>query len=299
MSKPHQRGARLGAATLTALAPDAAVSAREVADGRLAASTLAVLRRNFTENGVVVLDGVLPTEALDTLRDIMDANTVRGAVDPDWDGLIVPRHEPWVLPDIVCNPLVEQVAAELLGTTGVAGGALLTIYQSNTNLPGTASIQEMHLDDHWDWPDAASAARADQPHPHETMSLVANFGTSDITLDRGATVIWPRSHRVVGVAAHSRADLRHDSMDLEEFFGEAVWSAYEAGETYPARMALSKGAVAFRDTRCWHHAVPKCVRQPALRRSPPGSMCSTAPSSLLGRAAANASCVSACDCPRV
>ena len=89
------------------------------------------------------------------------------------------------------------------------------------------------------------------------MSLVANWGTDDITLERGATALWPCSHRVVGVATHSRADLRDDSMDLEEFHGDAVWSAYEAGQTYPARMVLAKGSVAFRDTRIFHHAVPK------------------------------------------
>ena len=91
----------------------------------------------------------------------------------------------------------------------------------------------------------------------ETMSLVANWSTDDITLERGATALWPCSHRVVGVATHSRADLRDDSMDLEEFYGDAVWSAYEAGQTYPARMVLAKGSVAFRDTRIFHHAVPK------------------------------------------
>ena len=89
------------------------------------------------------------------------------------------------------------------------------------------------------------------------MSLVANWGTDDITLERGATALWPCSHKVVGVATHSRADLRNDSMDLEECYGDAVWDAYEAGQTYPARMVLAKGSVAFRDTRIFHHAVPK------------------------------------------
>ena len=171
MSKPHQRGARLGAATTRALEPDAAVSPAEAASGRLEPRKLEELRRRFVERGVVVLDNALPVAALDALRPILDANTVRQEVDPGWEGMLVPRHAPWVSPEICCSPILEQCAAAFLGTTGVPEGALLTIYQSNTNLPGTDSVQEMHMDDHWDWPDAAAAASADQPHPHGAWTL--------------------------------------------------------------------------------------------------------------------------------
>ena len=141
------------------------------ASGRLEPGKLEELHRRFVERGVVVLGNALPVAALDALRPILDANTVRQEVDPAWEGMIVPRHAPWVSPEICCSPILEQCAAAFLGTAGVPEGVLLTIYQSNTNLPGTDSVQEMHMDDHWDWPDAAAAASADQPHPHGAWTL--------------------------------------------------------------------------------------------------------------------------------
>eukprot|EP01052_Picozoa_sp_SAG31_P059997 SAG31_NODE_19220_length_609_cov_0.805882_1_plen_128_part_01 len=50
--------------------------------------------------------------------------------------------------------------------------------------------------------------------------------------------------------------MRHDDMNMEKYFGGDMVAAHERGETYPARLTLAKGAVAFRDTRLWHHAVP-------------------------------------------
>ena len=36
-----------------------------------------------------------------------------------------PRAHPWVLPEVLANPIIEQVVAALLGTAGRPGGAQL------------------------------------------------------------------------------------------------------------------------------------------------------------------------------
>ena len=89
------------------------------------------------------------------------------------------------------------------------------------------------------------------------MSLVANFGCTDIICGRGATSIWPCSHKVTAVAEHDRSMHDHgDHMDMEVYWGDQIAGAAAAGETWPARMTMAKGSVTFRDTRTWHHAVP-------------------------------------------
>lgn len=90
------------------------------------------------------------------------------------------------------------------GTTGRAGGCQLVSYGAGGGkLPGDAGVQDIHCDDHWDWHTVEEAAAADQPWPHDTMSLVANFGCEEITLERGAFDRQSPRERLVVVTSSS------------------------------------------------------------------------------------------------
>lgn len=239
------------------LAPTASVTHEEREAGCLTQAKMAHVKEIFSRQGVVVVDAVMSHDALDQLRLVADANIVRAAVDPGGPQLSARAH-PWVLPGIIANPIVESVASALLGSADRPGGCQLVAYGAGGGkLPGDLGVQDIHCDNHWDWRTPEKAAAADQPWPHETMSLVANFGCEDITLERGATSIWPCSHKVVSVAKHDRGMHDHgDHMDMEVYWSAEMVGAAARGETWPARMTMSKGAVTFRDTRTWHHAVP-------------------------------------------
>ncbi len=240
-----------------ALAPTASVTPTELAAGCLSDAKMAHVVETFSRQGVVVVDGMISHDALDQLRRLADENIVRAAVDPDGPQRSARAH-PWVLPEIIANPIMESVASALLSCATRPGGCQLVAYGAGGGkLPGDSGVQDIHCDNHWDWRTPEMAAAADQPWPHDTMSLVVNFGCEHITLERGATSIWPCSHKVVSVAKHDRGMHDHgDSTDMEVYWGAEISEALGRGETWPARMTMSKGAVTFRDTRTWHHAVP-------------------------------------------
>jgi len=96
------------------LVPTAAVTPAEATAGRLTDAKLATIVETFSREGVVVLDAAMDHDALDQLRLFSDANIVRAATILDGPQL-APRAHPWVLAEIVANPIVEGVAAALLG----------------------------------------------------------------------------------------------------------------------------------------------------------------------------------------
>ena len=87
---------------------------RQATAGRLTDAKLATIVETFSREGVVVLDAAMDHDALDQLRLFSDANIVRAATILDGPQL-APRAHPWVLAEIVANPIVEGVAAALLG----------------------------------------------------------------------------------------------------------------------------------------------------------------------------------------
>ena len=62
--------------------------------------------------------------------------------------------DPWVCPEIVVNPIMEQCAAAVLGP------CFLGFYNGNTNSPQSHQAQPMHADGDWVWKTAEEAAAA-------------------------------------------------------------------------------------------------------------------------------------------
>ena len=79
----------------------------------------------------------------------------------------VPRTGEWVLPSLVCSPLLEQLAIELL-----RGPCFLSGLNGNTNLPGSGT-QGLHSDVGWRLQSVADAAAEGEPWPPEADCQLA------------------------------------------------------------------------------------------------------------------------------
>ena len=147
------------------------------------------------------------------------------------------RHAPYVHTDVVANPLIESVVAEVLGA-----GAWLGFYNGNVNCPGSAT-QPLHFDRPYSWQTREQAQADGQPWPPPTTTLSCSLALTDITVATGATEFYPGSHRETEVAAWTTNRIG-DRPDLL-----AKWGP-------PRRMEMPAGAVCFRDPRMWHRGVP-------------------------------------------
>ena len=224
-----------------------AATPAERAAGALEPAKAAALLQAFERTGAVVLHDALPVKLLSTLAVQLDADAARLRLDPlrmaadrgqDHSlhhQLGLPRMSPWVSRNLVCNPILEQLAATLLGP-----GAFLAFFGGNTALPGSGR-QGLHADAEWNWQTEAAATAAGQPWPHRPMQLVFQFGPREIREQDGATEIWMGTH----------ADPRWAS-------GEpipATEAARLATGYQPTRLCIPAGAVALREMRMWHQGV--------------------------------------------
>lgn len=148
------------------------------------------------------------------------------------------RYAPYVKSELVANPLIESVVAELLGA-----GAWLGFFSGNVNTPGSGT-QPLHYDRPYAWKSEAEATAAGQPWPPPTITVSCSVALFDITEDGGATEIYPGTHRETAVADWPRGERVEYHPDLI-----AQWGP-------PGRMAIPAGGICFRDPRMWHRGVP-------------------------------------------
>ena len=91
----------------------ASVAEREA--GELSAATLEQVVARIRSEGFVVVDGIVPTSTLDELRPQLDLQAaeqlLEGSTEAS-DGFLsngLPRAAPFIRPEVVCNPIIEQV----------------------------------------------------------------------------------------------------------------------------------------------------------------------------------------------
>ena len=91
----------------------ASVAEREA--GELSAATLEQVVARIRTEGFVVVDGVVPISTLDELRPQLDLQAaeqlLEGSTEAS-DGFLsngLPRAAPFIRPEVVCNPIIEQV----------------------------------------------------------------------------------------------------------------------------------------------------------------------------------------------
>jgi ectoine hydroxylase-related dioxygenase (phytanoyl-CoA dioxygenase family) len=140
--------------------------------------------------------------------------------------LNLPRCHPYVHPEIVANPIIEQVAGAVLH-----GLVYIRYVNGNTACPG-ATVQGLHVDTQGDW----------------GMKLAVNFSVDDITPENGATEVWPKTHR--GTL------LPEESLQEQGKHKELVERMRNTPGCGPTQLAVPKGAVCLRDLRVWHRAMP-------------------------------------------
>ena len=147
-----------------------------------------------------VVEDAIPERVLDHLAYRLDFDAAhqvaseqkyqeRGVFGHGHLQLGVPRCAPWVHGEVVANPILEQLAAAVLGP------CFLGFYNGNTNTPQSGAAfdnhsQPMHADGDWVWKNEAEAAAAGVPWPPPATGVVMNFGVDDIT-DLDGTEVWP------------------------------------------------------------------------------------------------------------
>eukprot|EP01047_Picozoa_sp_COSAG01_P071985 COSAG01_NODE_11330_length_1956_cov_1.176629_1_plen_388_part_10 len=180
-----------------------AVSAAERAAGALSAAKLEWVASTYEREGLCVLEDLLPHAMLDELAHRYDydcahryvgGDQFKGgqkgpALNPAYDGnlhlqLNLPRCHPYVRPEIVSNPIIEQVAVAVLG-----GACYIRYINGNSALPGS-TVQHLHVDT--------------QGRPGNKLAV--NFGIDSISARNGATEVWPGSHRDSGLGPTEALD---------------------------------------------------------------------------------------------
>ncbi|HEX3813528.1 MAG TPA: phytanoyl-CoA dioxygenase family protein [Mycobacteriales bacterium] len=189
----------------------------------------------FGEDGYVILGGAIDPAVLDALKPKLDEDTATLLERGEWGGAgRVPGHLQQSMPrgaehiqrEIVTNPFVIEMTAEILGP-----GVHNHFYNGNTNMPGS-KMQPLHRDSGHLWPG----------HVHPTVSIVINVSPVDVDENNGATQIWPGTHRVADPVDEPRV-----TEAMEKTRREVV---------PPVRTITSKGDAVLRDIRLWHRGMP-------------------------------------------
>jgi ectoine hydroxylase-related dioxygenase (phytanoyl-CoA dioxygenase family) len=207
------------------------VTGREVDARRLEGETLQAAVEALRVDGYVVLGGVVDLAELDAMKRKLDEDTAELLRRARRDGAgemplhlsqSMPRSVEHIHADVVTNPLVIQVTAEMLGE-----GVHNHFYNGNTNMPGS-QVQPLHRDAPYLWPDPV----------HPVTSIVVNISPIDVDEAMGATELWPGTHRILGSTAVTAA--------AEEERRAVV---------PPVRAVTRKGDAVLRDPRLWHRGV--------------------------------------------
>lgn len=216
--------------------------------GRLPHETLREIRQAITTDGYAVVSNLVSRETRELLLPSILEDVARvkasGELTPHEERtgvghlqLGLRRYAPYVRPDLAANPLIESVVAGLLGP-----GAWLGFYNGNVNCPGSG-FQPLHFDRPYSWTTREQAEAHGQTWPPPTTTLSCSVALADITIETGATEIYPGSQRETEVATWTTNRLK-DRPDLLEAWGP------------PSSMEIPAGAVCFRDPRMWHRGVP-------------------------------------------
>ena len=181
------------------------ISAEELAAQSVAPSKLKTMTQDFARDGYCIVTGLFEPAFLDTIEQKLDNDaahqllkhvlldrqsgeaTQHAQTRHLANGL--PRTAPWVYPEIVASPVVEQLVAALLG-----GAAFIRYYNGNTSLPDDPAEptgeQGLHMDGGgWSVNNAEEAAEHNLPFPPPPLKLFLNFGTDTMSPENGSTEV--------------------------------------------------------------------------------------------------------------
>ena len=221
----------------------------ELSQGKLDPEKLQQMGDDFRNRGYAVVTGLISEESQKLLMDsvVEDAEQVRASSEMTphekhtGQGhlqLGLRRSAPYVRPDLLANPIIESIIAEVLGE-----GAWLGFYNGNVNMPGS-TFQPLHFDRPFSWRSEEQAAEHGEDWPPRTTTLSCSVAFQDITVENGATEIYPGSHRETEVVTWPSGERLSNHPVLIERWAPA------------SRMEIPAGGICFRDPRMWHRGMP-------------------------------------------
>lgn len=207
------------------------ITPQERHPGALAPEKVAAAVAALAEDGVVLLRNAIAMENVEKLDARMQADLAafeeQFAIDNNFQGLRPPPFHPFLFRDIVFNEPAIAVSRAILGE-----GVTLTSYGANTAFVGSGE-QQVHAD-------AVPAT----PGPYRPCELlVINVPLIDMTLENGATIYWPGTHRDTRLHSGNR-------FPTPEMLAE--WEAKRPAE----RTVYGRGDLVVRDMRVWHGGMP-------------------------------------------
>ena len=217
------------------------VSSEELSSGALSETKLEAAVQAIQETGYVILNDIVSHDHLDILREKMTEDSLkmiekyrRGGSGRVKGHLQQgpPPFAPYVFPDVVANPIAEQVTERLFG----GGGFFNSFYNGNTNTPGSET-QPLHMDTGHLWP-----GRNPSHPPH---MVVVNICLMDTTEENGAVELWPGTHLIGDVGRGVPEEAQEKRREISP----------------PVRGAAPKGSALIRDMRLWHRGVPNLSDQ--------------------------------------
>ncbi|MEM1229612.1 MAG: phytanoyl-CoA dioxygenase family protein [Pseudomonadota bacterium] len=222
--------------------------------GALPAQALTRLSERLASDGYVIIAGLIRPDACQRLRAAVLEDVARVRADaqltphekhtaPGHLQLGLRRYAPFVAAEVVANPLIEQMVAQTLGAR-----AWLGFFNGNVNCPGSGH-QPLHFDRPFSWRSAEEAAADGVSWPPPTTTLSCSIALTDITVETGATEIYPGTHRETACADWTQNRLA-PYPELIERWGP------------PQAMEIPAGGVCFRDPRMWHRGMPNHDAQP-------------------------------------
>ena len=111
-------------------------------------SKIKKIKSAFQLDGFVIVENLISCDLLDIINSKLNDDAAHMIFNhykihnnyPHHLQLGLPRDSNWVFPEVVCNPIIEEILVELLG-----GAVFMRYYNGNTSLP-KGDFQKLHMD---------------------------------------------------------------------------------------------------------------------------------------------------------
>jgi ectoine hydroxylase-related dioxygenase (phytanoyl-CoA dioxygenase family) len=220
------------------------ISREELETQQLNEATIELAANLVRVNGYVILEGVLPQEKVKALRDAFKA-CMNGFIDKHGKeiyenkkgfnegtnhlGILLPFAAPFNDSLVIEHPFALAIIDRLLGTE-----YSVTLFSSNTSLPGGKKSQPVHPDYGARFGDLCKVALP-------ITELVFNIPLVDVDDSNGPMEIWPGGTHLLP----------------DNYYGPNGPNPEElAPHMHSMKVHMPAGSILIRDVRMWHRGTP-------------------------------------------
>jgi len=187
------------------------------------------LKSELLASGYCLIEGIVPPDDLPRIRDEIQQDV--------WTHNILERPKGYVPGFLGCNQSLAPYLAHsrVMGLMASVFGphVRISMFTGSVNAPG---LPRGPL--HSDWPfNQKSQAHIPAPYPDTLIHLVTFWMLTDFTIENGATILIPRSHKRSSNPTAGAIDPNEPQPDEVRLIGKA-------------------GSVAVVDARMWHAEAP-------------------------------------------